>query len=165
MSLIHHRTLHQPLTIAGIQIRTSNSREMSGLGQIGALWQQFFSEGIAAEIPNRTGPDLYAVYSNYASDENGEYDYLLGAPVASIASLPQGLTFATIATGEYAVLTTDKGPVVPVLQAAWKRIWSLSPSDLGGKRAFIADYEIYGERAQDPENAVVEVHIGIVPVA
>jgi predicted transcriptional regulator YdeE len=161
MSRIHHKTLTDPIIIAGLQIRTGNSRELSGLGQIGPLWQRFFAENLPAQIPHRTSDSLFVVYSNYASDENGEYDYLLGCQTTSIENLPPGVTFAAIATGNYATITTEKGPVVDVLQDAWKRIWAMPADELGGRRAFLTDYEVYDGRAADPENAQVEIHLSL----
>jgi predicted transcriptional regulator YdeE len=161
MSHISHKTVTEPIAVAGFEIRTSNALELSGKGQIEALWRRFFVENLLARIPNRTSESLYVIYSNYASDENGEYDYLLGAPVSSIDGLPEGVTFEAIATGEYAAITTEKGPVKDVMQASWRKIWGLGAEDLGGKRAFLTDYEIYDERAADPANAVVEIRLGL----
>jgi len=66
-----------------------------------------------------------------------------------------------VAAGPYAVLTTARGPVVDVLQAQWLKIWAMKPEELGGKRAFVTDYEVYDARSADPQNAVVEIHIGL----
>lgn len=33
--------------------------------------------------------------------------------------------------------------------------------ELGGKRAYIADFEVYDERSHDPENAIMDVYIGV----
>jgi len=161
MSHIHHKTLHGPIAVAGFQIRTNNALEMAGRGQIRQLWRRFFAENLAAQIPNRTSNSYYVVYSNYASDENGEYDYLLGAPVSSIDNLPSGITFAAIATGNYAVVTTEKGPVEAVMQTAWREIWSMPAADLGGKRSYLTDYEVYDHRAANPADAQVEIHLGL----
>ena len=49
----------------------------------------------------------------------------------------------------------------PWLQAAWARIWKMPPAELGGRRAFVTDYEIYDERAADPANSQVDVYVGI----
>ena len=163
MPQIHHKALRDPVIVAGFQIRTTNVAELSGQGQIGSLWQRFFATNLAAQIPSRSSEALYAVYSNYESDENGAYDYLLGSPVSSIDNLPAGMTFAAIATGEYAVITTEKGPIVSVMQSAWKSIWSLSPAELGGKRSFLTDYEIYDHRAADPASAQVEIYLALEP--
>jgi predicted transcriptional regulator YdeE len=163
MSPIISKTLHEPQIVIGIRIRTSNSRELSGEGKIGALWQRFFQDNLLEQIPNRTSDSFYVVYSNYASDEYGEYDYLLGSLVSSITDLPVGMTYEAIATGEYAVITTDKGPVAQVIQDKWKEIWSMPASELGGKRSFLTDYEIYDHRAANPADAEVEIHLSIAP--
>ena len=163
MSRIHHTTLKDPIEVAGVQIRTNNASELSGTGAIAALWQRFFAEDLLSKIPDRTSASLYAVYSNYASDENGDYDYLIGSPVSSIAGLPEGMTFAAIATGNYAVVTTEKGPISAMVPGTWKEIWTMTREELKGRRAFISDYEIYGEHATDPESAEVEIHLGLEP--
>jgi predicted transcriptional regulator YdeE len=155
------KTLTDPISILGIQIRTNNASEIAGNGQIGALWSRFFAENLPAQIPNRSSESFFVVYSNYESNEDGDYDYLLGCPVDSIENLPQGMTYAAIATGDYAVFTTETGPVAEVVQAAWKHIWLQSPKELGHKRAFLSDYEVYDHRAIDPSNAKVEIHIGL----
>lgn len=66
-----------------------------------------------------------------------------------------------IPAGRYAVLTTAKGPVYQVVPEAWQHIWALSPAQLGGQRTFQSDYEVYDQRERDPQNAEVEVHIGL----
>ena len=45
--------------------------------------------------------------------------------------------------------------------AAWQAIWAMNESELNGKRRYIADFEIYDDRASDPNNTVVEIYIGI----
>jgi predicted transcriptional regulator YdeE len=47
------------------------------------------------------------------------------------------------------------------VQAEWKRIWAMQPVDLGGKRAFLTDYEVYDSRSANPREAQVEIHIGL----
>jgi len=155
------KTLADPISVVGIQIRTNNARELAGNGGIAGLWGRFFAENLAARIPNRTSESFLAVYTNYASDAKGDYDYLLGCPVDSIATLPEGMTYAAIATGDYAVFTTETGPVAEVVQAGWKHIWNLQPGEMGHKRAYLTDYEVYDHRAADPENSKVEIHIGL----
>src|SRR6185436_6073767 len=65
--------------VIGISARTSNAAEMSGAGVIGALWQRFFAENIAAQIPNKIGYDLIAVYTDAANGKEGEYTVIIGA--------------------------------------------------------------------------------------
>jgi predicted transcriptional regulator YdeE len=155
--------LADPIYVAGYMVRTSNAKEMSGNGEIGKLWMRFFQENLGAQIPNRIGQNLTVVYSDYSSDEKGEYSYLLGAPVNSIDHLPAGVSYRKIPGGQYAVITTEQGPIVEIMQAAWKRIWTMPPTELGGQRAFLEDYEVYDQRSADPGNAQVEIHIGLRP--
>lgn len=155
------KTLTDPISVVGIQIRTNNARELSGTGEIGRLWARFFAEDLAARIPHRSSESFFVVYSDYESDENGDYDYLLGCPVDSITNIPEGMTYAAIATGDYAVFTSETGPAIEVVQATWKHIWGLPEGDLGRPRAFLTDYEVYDHRAVDPSNAKVEIHIGL----
>lgn len=149
--------------VAGFSARTNNAKEASGRGVIGKLWQDFYQKNLGAQIPHRVGTEIIVVYSDYASDEKSDYTYLLGAPVSSVENLPPEMTYRTIMAGTYAVLTTDRGPVTEVVPAEWKKIWGMSPEELGGKRVFLTDYEVYDRRADDPKNAQVEFHIGIDP--
>jgi len=164
--VLPERTITEtPFYVAGYSVRTNNANEMSGHGEIGPLWQRFTQQNLAAQIPDRADARTLVVYSDYASDEKGDYSYLLGVRVTSIDHLTAGMTFKKIVPGTYAVLTTEQGPLVEVLQAEWKKIWAMQPAELGGKRAFLTDYEVYDARSADPQKAQVEIHIGLQPSA
>jgi len=47
------------------------------------------------------------------------------------------------------------------IHAAWQKIWSVPASEMGGKRAFLTDFEVYDQRAADPQHAQVDIHIGV----
>jgi len=162
-AIVSKQVLEQPFYVAGYLVRTNNASEASGESKIGPIWQRFMQENLAARIPNRADESFTVVYSNYASDEAGAYDYLLGARVTSVDHLPAEMTWRKVEPATYAVLLTDKGQMPGVLQAAWDHIWHMSPGELGGKRAFVTDYEIYDKRTADPQNAQVEIHIGLKP--
>jgi predicted transcriptional regulator YdeE len=149
--------------VAGYEIRTNNAREMSGQGEIGKLWQRVTQGNLVAQIPNRTDSALIVVYSGYASDEKGDFNYLLGARVPSVDKLPAGMTYRKLVPGPYAVFVTDRGPLVNVLQAEWKKIWAMPPEQMSGKRAFLTDYEVYDQRSADQSHAQIEIHIGLKP--
>jgi predicted transcriptional regulator YdeE len=155
--------VEQPFYVAGYQVRTTNAAEAGGESKIGPLWQRFMQKKLVDQIPNRADENFTVVYSNYASDETGAYDYLLGARVTSVDHLPAGMSWKKVEPATYDVILTDKGQMPGVLQSAWDRIWHMAPGDLGGKRAFITDYEIYDKRTADPQNAQVEIHIGLIP--
>jgi predicted transcriptional regulator YdeE len=153
--------VQEPFYVAGFQVRTNNADEASGHGKIGDLWQRFYKENLGAQIPNLADSALTVVYSEYASDEKGDYNYLLGARMTSVDGLPAGMVSKKVQPGTYAVIPTEVGQMPGVLQAAWRRIWQMPPAELGGKRAFVTDYEIYDARSADPQHAQVEIHIGL----
>jgi len=148
-------------TVIGITARTTNAKEMTADGAIGKQWMRFFQEGVLGKIPNRADASIIAVYTDYASDHNGEYTYLLGARVTSDAEVPDGMVAKKIAGGKFAVFTSDRGPAPQVVPATWMKINSRPQNTVGGDRLYRADYEIYDERARDPQNLQVDVYVGI----
>jgi predicted transcriptional regulator YdeE len=155
-----HVTQIASFTIVGIEARTTNAKEALGDGIIGKQWQKFFAEGIPQKIPHRTDQSFYAVYSDYAGDHNGEYSFLIGAKVKEGTEPPAGLIAKRIDAGKYALITSDRGPFPKVVPAAWQKIFSLE--DAGSlKRAYRTDFELYDQRALDPQNGQVDIYIGV----
>ena len=147
--------------VVGIAVRTSNAKEMTADGVIGRQWGRLMAESSLAKIPNKVDKAIVAVYTDYDSDHNGEYTFVLGARVSSDAAAPAGMVAKKIPAGRYAVFTTDKGRAAKVVPEAWMRINSLPKSAVGGDRVYGADFEIYDERASDPQNSQVDVYVGI----
>jgi predicted transcriptional regulator YdeE len=152
---------HPGFYVVGLSARTNNAHEMSGNGKIGTVWQSFLQPSLIAKIPNKIGVDPVAVYTDYETDHTGHYTYLLGLPITSAEFVPASLTVKHVPAGRYAVFTSGKGPVTRVVPEIWQRIWSLSPKELGGERAFQSDFEIYDQRTADPENAQIDVYVGL----
>ena len=123
-------------TVVGIAVRTSNAKEMTTAGAIGKQWGRFLEQGVLAQIPNKADKSMVAVYTDYASDKNGEYTYLLGARVSSDRDVPRGMVAKKIPTGRYAVFTSEKGPAPKVVPETWMRINSLPRSAVGGEGLF-----------------------------
>ena len=94
--------------VAGIAARTSNAREMTADGVIGKIWARLMQEDVLVKIPNKADASIVAVYTDYASDKDGEYLYLLGARVTSDAGLPAGVVAKKIPAGKFAVFTTGR---------------------------------------------------------
>ena len=44
---------------------------------------------------------------------------------------------------------------------AWQQIWKMSAIDLGGVRAYVADFEVYDQHAMDPTNTILDIFIGV----
>jgi predicted transcriptional regulator YdeE len=152
---------HPEFYVVGVAARTKNANEMNGKGKIGEVWQRLLRQNLVAKIPNKLGTDLFAVYTDYETDHTGDYTYLLGVPVSSAEDLPPGLTVTHLPARRYAVFTSKRGSIKQVVPEVWQRIWAMSSDELGGTRAYQADYEVYDGRATDPENGQIDVYIGL----
>jgi predicted transcriptional regulator YdeE len=133
--------------VVGVAARTSNAREMTADGVIPKLW---------ANPPQPADSGIIALYTHYESDEHGEYTFLLGVKGGQESAVPGGMVLKTVPAGRYAVFTSERGPVQKVVFETWKRIWSELPS-----RSFVADFEVYDQRAADPANSVVDIYVGV----
>jgi predicted transcriptional regulator YdeE len=161
-SAMNPKVVQQPgFVVIGIAARTSNAKEMRGDGVIGKFWGRLAQEGFIAKILNKADHNIVAVYMDYASDKNGEYTFLLGARVTSDAEVPEGMVAKKIPAGKFAVFTTETGPGAKVVPEMWMKINSLPVKAVGGDRIYRADYELYDERARDPQNLQADVYVGI----
>ena len=148
-------------SVVGVAVRTSNAKEMTADGVIGKQWGRFMQEGILSKIQNKSDASIVAVYTDYVSDKDGEYTYLLGARVTSDSEVPAGMVAKKVPGGKFAVFTSEKGAAQKVVPETWMRINSLPKSAVGGDRTYRADFEIYDERARDPQNLQTDVYVGI----
>jgi predicted transcriptional regulator YdeE len=160
---VEPKIVEQPqFSVIGIQARTSNAKEMAGGGTIPSQWERFFKEGIADKIPNKVDSTIYAIYTNYASDHNGEYDFIIGMKVSSVSDVPPGMVAQQVPSGRFAVIASAKGPVAQVVPQAWHRVYRLDDNkQLGGARAYNADFELYDQRSQNPEDSQVDLYVGL----
>jgi len=150
---------HDGFSVIGIEVRTNNAE---GGKVIPRQWDRFFKEGLAGKIPNRADSSLVVVYSNYASDYHGDFDYLIGARVRDGSPAPEEMKLKVVPKAHYAVLTTARGPVGKVVSEAWQKIWTLEDSGgLAGRRTYKADFEVYDERSRDPNDSQVDIYIGV----
>lgn len=148
-------------TVVGIAMRTSNAEQMTPERPIGKQWERLFKEGVLAAIPNKADGNIVALYTEYASDKDGEYTYVLGARVTKVESVPAGMVAKKVPAGRYAMFTSERGPVQTVVVDMWRRVWVTPKSALGGDRTYKADFEVYDQRAQDPADSVVDLYIAV----
>lgn len=151
------------MMLIGIRARTNNKQEMDpSTAKISPTVQQYFHNGLYDKIPNRTKPGVtYCVYTDYDSDANGDYTYFIGELVSNLDALPEGFTSVTIPSQHYAKFTNGPKTMPDVCIEAWQQIWQMNDSDLGGKRNYQADFELYDERASDHYNVTLDICIGI----
>lgn len=148
-------------TVIGITTHTNNTLEAGPDGQIKQLWVRA-AHGALAQVPERTDDNIVAVYSGYAGDEHGEYDYTLGVRVKDGTIPPPGFVARAVASGRYAVLLSDQGVAPEVVSALWRKIWILTPAELEGNRSYRSDFEIYPPNPDEGETTVT-IHIGLMP--
>ncbi len=148
------QTVHS-FHVIGIAVRTTNENGQSAQ-DIPALWNRFMTGSFLEKIPGKTSQDIYCIYTDYEKDHTRPYTTILGCKVSSLELIPAGMTGKTIDGGNYnRSLATGNIPQGSVFNE-WVRIWN---SDL--PRTFTADFEVYGEKAADPENAEVDIFVAV----
>jgi predicted transcriptional regulator YdeE len=150
--------------LMGIQVRTDYQTELNPLtSKIASCIQRYWQEGIANQLTQRVNPGrLFAVYTDYESDHTGGYTYFLGEEVSSLNVIPEGLSVVTIPQGKYSRFTTQTGALPHIIIEGWYNIWQMTEEDMGGKRSFKTDFEIYDERATNPMAACVDIYVGVL---
>lgn len=151
------------MTLMGLTIRTNNANEMSpNKAKIGELTAQYWGQGKNQQIPNRKQPGrTFSVYTEYEGDEQGDYTYFIGEEITNSDTVPDGFETLTIPAAHYTKFTTEPGGIPEVIIEAWRKIWLMGESEIGGKRAFHADFEIIDTNNLNPEQAVFDIYIGI----
>ena len=141
--------------IIGISIKTSNKDGQAGQ-DIPALWGRFMGEGIAAKIPNKLSEEIYSIYTNYEGDHTQPYTTLLGCRVENLGEVPDGMTAMTFAEANYEAFVAKGNLMQGAVWQTWEKIWE---ADLD--RTYAADFEVYGAKAQNPEDAEVDIFVSV----
>ncbi len=141
--------------IIGISLRTTNENGQAGR-DIPQLWQRFFAENILEKIPNKSGTTIYSVYTDYEKDYTRPYTVILGCRVTDSQTIPEGMVAKTIPEGNFAQFIAQGHPSSNPVFNEWVKIWNANLD-----RDYSADYEVYSEKAHNPENAEVDIFIAI----
>ncbi|WP_433766121.1 GyrI-like domain-containing protein [Flavobacterium ginsenosidimutans] len=120
------------------------------------LWNQFLAEEISTKIPNKISNDIYCIYTDYEKDHTRPYTTILGCAVVNLNEIPNGMIGKTIDGNHYEKFIAKGNLAEGIVFNEWLKIWK---SDLN--RTFTADFEVYGEKAQNPNDAEVEIYIAI----
>ncbi|MEO0472744.1 MAG: GyrI-like domain-containing protein [Bacteroidota bacterium] len=145
----------ESFNIIGISVRTTNQNRQA-YQDIAALWARFMGEQIAERIPNKIDQSIYCLYTNFESDHTGEYDTVLGCKVSSLFGVPEGMVGINIDNGPFAAITAKGDLTKGLLYETWSNIW-----DMDLDRSFITDFEVYGEKAMNPQDAEVDVFVAL----
>ena len=146
------------IKLVGITTRTNNAPT----NKIPETIQTYFHNKLSEKINDRKNPGTtFCVYTNYESDFNGDYTYFIGEEVSSFGKIGDGFETLSIPMQQYAKFTNQPAPMPAACINMWQNIWKMSASDLGGERAYIADFEVYDERSSDPNQVVLDIYVGI----
>lgn len=153
------------IKLIGITVRTNNEAEINPLtGKIFGCIQRYFHQALAEKIPHRKkSGTTFCVYTDYESDHTGDYTYFIGEEVDLFDDCPSNFVSHTIPKQDYVKFTNGPAPMPKVVREPWFKIWQMNEEDLGGKRLYKADFEIYDERASDHQNIILDIFIGIEP--
>lgn len=145
----------EPFKVIGIAVRTTNENNQAAK-DIPVLWEQLMKENIVENIPNKIDNAVYSIYTDYEKDHTKPYTTILGCKVASLDHIPEGMVGKSFDGGDYVKFTPKGNLAENLVINEWIKIWNM---DLG--RIFTADFEIYGEKAMNPEDAEVDILIAI----
>lgn len=145
----------KPFMVIGIAVRTSNIDEQSAQ-DIGQLWGKFMSEGTAGQIPNKVSEEILSIYTNYEGDHMKPYDTILGCKVDSLDTIPEGMVGQSFDGGTYGKYVCKGDLTQGAVWGTWSEIFEEKID-----RVFTADFEVYGEKAQNPSDAEVDVLVAI----
>lgn len=138
--------------VVGISIR-ANNQSPDVYQKIGELWTRFFTPQFYGSIENKTDGKALGIYTDYESDQNGDYSLITACEVSDTDKMPEGTVARTIPAGKYAKFVV-KGELHQAIGQFWQELWAM---DL--PRAFGADFEEY--QNSDSENAEIHVYIGL----
>lgn len=145
----------QKFNVIGISARTTNENGQAGK-DIPALWNKFMTEGILEKIPNKIDNSIYCIYTEYEKDHTKPYTTILGCCVSSLDNIPNEMVGKAIDEAKYTKHVAKGNILQGMVFDEWTKIWN---SDLD--RTFTADFEVYGEKAQNPENAEVDIFVAV----
>lgn len=142
--------------IIGISVRTTNENEQA-MKDIPALWNKFMTEHILQKIPNKIDDTIYCVYTHYEKDHTKPYTTILGCKVKNLDEIPEGMTGKTIYPAKYELFTAKGNLQQGAVYHEWLKIWNTNMP-----RTFVSDFEVYGNKAQNFENAEVDIYVGVI---
>jgi len=145
----------KPFNLVGIAIRTTNENNQAAK-EIAELWQRFIGENILDRIENKVDDTIYSIYTDYEGNHTKPYTVMLGCKVNNLNEVPEGLEVKSFEGGNY-IKSSAKGDLTKgLIVNHWSRIWEM---DLN--RAYTADFEVFGKKAQNPADAEVDFYVAI----
>lgn len=145
----------EPFNLIGIAIRTTNQNGQAEK-EIAELWGKFMNENVLGSIPGKIDHTVYSLYTDYEGDHTRPYTAMLGCRVNNLDNIPVGMTGKSFNGGNY-IQTTARGDLSKgLIVNEWSKIFGL---DI--ERKYTADFEAFGEKAQNPADAEVDFFVAV----
>lgn len=141
--------------LIGITVRTSN-QDGKAAQDIPMLWQKFIGGAWMEKIPNKVNNNIYCLYTEYEGDHNLPYTTFLGCRVSSLDELPEGMVGKSFEGGTYEQFQVKGNLDEGLIINKWMEIWGM---DLD--RKYTADFEVYGEKSMNRQDAQVDIFIAV----
>jgi predicted DNA-binding transcriptional regulator YafY/predicted transcriptional regulator YdeE len=145
----------EPFKVIGIGTQTTNENNQAAT-DITQLWQRFLGKGLIAKIPNKVDATIYSLYTDYEGDYTKPYTVFLGCRVTDFSEIPEGLSGRSFKGGTYEKSSARGDLMKGLVIKHWEKIWQ---ADID--RAYTTDFEVYGEKAQNPSDAEVDFLIAL----
>lgn len=145
----------EPFKVIGISVRTTNENNQAAK-EIAHLWGKFISENVLGAIPNKIDNTIYSIYTEYENDHTKPYTTILGCKVSNLHSILDGMIGKSFDGGNYVKLSAKGDLMKGLIVNKWTEIWNMNL-----ERAFTADFEIFGEKAQNPNDAEIDFFIAV----
>jgi predicted transcriptional regulator YdeE len=145
----------EPFNIIGISVRTTNQNNQASK-EIAELWGKFMGEGVLGAIPNKIDNTIYSLYTEYEGDHTQPYTAILGCKVKNLSDIPVGMIGKSFDGGNYVKLSARGDLMKGLIVNKWLNFWEM---DL--ERIFTTDFEVFGEKAQNPADAEIDFLIAV----
>ena len=141
----------QEKIVVGIAACTNN-RAPNMKTVIGGLWNEFYNNGIYADILDKTNKKAIGLYTDYTGSEADDYTAMVCCevnkePEASLYEIRR------IPAGQYAKFIVN-GDTHRVVDEAWQKIWKMHLP-----RSFTCDFEEY--QSNDRKQTEIHLYIGL----
>ncbi|UUW07274.1 GyrI-like domain-containing protein [Flavobacterium plurextorum] len=145
----------EPFKVIGISVKTTNENNQAAK-DIADLWGKFMNDKILEAIPNKIDNTVYSIYTDYESDHTKPYSTILGCRVENLNNIPNGMIGKSFDGGNYVKLSAKGDLMKDLIINKWLEIWKMNLN-----RAFTADFEVFGEKAQNPSDAEIDFLIAV----
>lgn len=145
----------EPFKVIGISVRTTNENNKAAQ-DIGQLWQDFMGQEILNKIPNKVDNTVFSIYTEYESDHTKPYTTLIGCKVENLEDIPEGMMGKSFEGGDYVQFSAKGDLAKGLIIDKWNEIWELDID-----RAYSADFEVFSEKAMNPQDAEIDFLIAL----